>query len=58
MLIERNRTLKNKLENLHINFSNSNFSLNIASISAKFLGNVPHSGTEGTMSQHFDIGPT
>ena len=58
MLIERNRTLKKKLENLHINFSTSDFSLNIASISAKFLGNVPHFGTEGSVSQNFDIGPT
>ena len=58
MLIEGNRTLKKKLENLHINFSNSDFTLNIASISAKFLGNVLHSITEGMVSQNFDIGLT
>ena len=58
MPIQRNRTLKKKLENLHINLSNSDFSLNFASISAKFLGNVPHSDTEGSVSQNVDKGPT
>ena len=58
MLIERNRTLKKKLENFHINFSNSDFSLDIALIAAKLLGYVPHCGTEGSMSQNFDIGST
>ena len=48
MLIGRNITLKAKLENVHSNFSNSDFSLNIASISAIFFGNVPHSSTEGS----------
>ena len=58
MPIQRNRTLKKELENLHINFSNCDFSLNFASISAKFLGNVPHSDTKGSVSQNVDKGPT
>ena len=35
--------LKTTFEQYHINFSNSDFSLNIASIFAKFLGYVLHS---------------
>ena len=45
--------LKTKFENFHINFSNSDFSVDIASIGTKFLGYVPHSPPEGSVSQHF-----
>ena len=34
--------LKTKLENFHINFSNSDFLVDISLISAKSLGNVPN----------------
>ena len=48
--------LKTTFEQYHINFSNSDFSLDIASISAKFLGYVLHSPPEGSESQNFDLG--
>ena len=38
--------LKTTFEQYYINFSNSDFSLDIASISAKFLGYVLHSPPE------------
>ena len=54
----RNGTLKTKLENLHNIFLNSDFSLNISSIFAKFLENVFYSLPEGSVSQNFDLGPS
>ena len=49
--------LKTTFENYHINFSNSDFSVDIASICFKFLGYVPHSPSGGSVSQNFDLGP-
>ena len=49
--------LKTTFENYHINISNSDFSVDIASICFKFLGYVPHSPPEGSVSQNFDLGP-
>ena len=49
--------LKSTVENFHINFSNSDFSVDIVSIYSKFLGYVFHSPPEGTVSQNFDLGP-
>ena len=49
--------LKTTFDQYHINFSNSDFSLNIAPIFAKFLGYVLHSPPEGSLSQNFDLGP-
>ena len=53
----RDRTLKTALDNFHIIFSNSHFSINIWSISSKFLGNLLQYLFEGSMSQNFDLGP-
>ena len=41
----------------HIIFLNSDFSVDIAAIFSKSLGNVLYSLLEGTVSQHFDIDP-
>ena len=49
--------LKTTFEKYHINFSNSDFSFNIASIFAIFLGYVLHSPPEGNISQFFYLGP-
>ena len=49
--------LKTTFDQYHINFSNSDFSHNIGSIFAKFLGYVLHSPPEGSVSQSFDLGP-
>ena len=49
--------LKTTFENYHINFSNSDFSVDIASICFKFLGYVPQSPPEGNVSQNVDLGP-
>ena len=49
--------LKTEFENIHINFSNSDFSVNNASIYTRFLGYVPNSLPEGSMSQNFYLGP-
>ena len=49
--------LKTTIENYHINFSNSDFSVNIASIFTNFLVYVPHGPPEGSVSQNFDLGP-
>ena len=49
--------LKTTFENYHINFSNSDFSVDIASICFKFLGYDPHSPPEGRLSQNVDLGP-
>ena len=48
--------LKTTFEQYHINFSNSNFSLDIALIFAKFLGYVLHSPPEGSVSQNCYLG--
>ena len=50
--------LKTKFENFQINFSNSDFSVDIASIGTKFLGYVPHSPPEGIVSQHSYLDPS
>ena len=50
--------LKTAFENYHITFSNSDFSVDIASICFKFLGYVPHSPPERNVSQNFDLGPS
>ena len=49
--------LKTTFENYHINFSNSDFSFDIALICAIFFGYVPHSPPKGSMSPNFDLGP-
>ena len=49
--------LKTTFENYHIIFSNSDFSVDIASICTKFLVYVPHSPLEGIVSQNSDLGP-
>ena len=49
--------LKTSFENYHINFLNSDFSVDIASIYTRFLVCVPHSPPEGSVSQNFDLGP-
>ena len=51
------RPLKTTFKNYHINFSNSDFSVNIASICTKFLVYLPHDPSEGSVSQNFDLGP-
>ena len=43
--------LKTTFENYHINFSDSVFSVDIASICFKFCGYVLHSPPEGSVSQ-------
>ena len=50
--------LKTTFENYHINFSNSDFSVDIASICTRFLVYVLHSLPEGSVSQIFDLGPS
>ena len=49
--------LKTTFENYHITFLNSDFLVDIASICFKFLGYVPHSPPERSMSQNPDLGP-
>ena len=49
--------LKSTFENYNINFSNSDFPVDIASICVKFLLYVIHSSLEGSLSQNFDLGP-
>ena len=49
--------VKTKLENFHINFLNSDFSVDISLISAKSLGNVPNNPPQEYISQNYDIGP-
>ena len=56
-LIERSECQRNKIENFHINFLNSNFSVDIASIGSELFGYVPHSPPEGSVSQNIDLGP-
>ena len=45
--------IKTKFKNFHINF----FSVDITLIFTKFLGYVPHSPPEGSLSQNVDLGP-
>ena len=47
--------LKTTFENYDINFSNSDFSVDIALICTIFLVHVPHSPPEGSLSQN--LGP-
>ena len=54
----RGGTLETKPENLHKTFLNSDFSINIYSIFAKFLENVVDSLPGGSVSQNFDLGPS
>ena len=49
--------LKKNLRISILIFSNSDFAVDIASITIKFLGNVLYDILEGSMSQNFDIGP-
>ena len=49
--------LKTTFKNYHINFSNSDFLVDIASICTKFLVYVLDSLPEGSVSQNFDLGP-
>ena len=49
--------LKTTFQQYYINFSNSNFLLDIASIFVTFLGNVLYTPPEGSVSQNFDLGP-
>ena len=49
--------LKTKFRNFHINFSNSDFSVDSASICTNSFGYVPHSPPEGYVSQNFDLCP-
>ena len=51
------RTLKTAFENLYIKFLNTDFSVNIASISLRVLGNALYNMFEGSVSQNFDLGP-
>ena len=50
--------LKTTFENYHINFSNSDFSVDIASICFKFLGYVPHSPPREACLKKKDLGPS
>ena len=54
---EKDRLLKKTFENYYINFSNSDFSVDIASICTKVFVYPSHNPTEGSMSQNFDLGP-
>ena len=51
---EKDILLKKTFENYYINFSNSDFSVDIASIWTKFLVYLPHNPPEGNVSQNFD----
>ena len=50
-------TLKTALDNFHIIFSNSHFSISICSIPSKFLENLLQCLFEGSVSQNFYLGP-
>ena len=56
MLIKRTNK-KTTFENYLIDFLNSDFSVKYTSTCGKFLGYVPHSVLEGSVSQNFDLGP-
>ena len=49
--------LNTEFENFHINFSNSDLSVNISSIYTRFLGYNLQSIPEGSVSQFFYLGP-
>ena len=49
---------RQNLKMFMILFLNSDFSINICSISSKFLGNVVNFLPQGSMSQNFDLGPS
>ena len=51
---EKDRLFKKTFENYYINFLNSDFSIDIASILTKFLVYLPHNALEGSVSQNFD----
>ena len=55
---EQGWDIKDNLRIFIIHFLNSDFSINICSIFAKFLENVVQSITEGSVSQFFYLGPT
>ena len=50
-------TLKTTFENIYVKFFNSDFSVGIASITIKYLGNVLNNIIEGSVSQNLDLGP-
>ena len=50
--------LNTKYENFHINFSNSDFSVDSALIGTNFLGYVPHSPPERSLSQNLYLCPS
>ena len=54
---EKDRLLKKTFENYYINFSNSDFSVNITSICTKFLVYLHYNAPEGSVSQNFNLGP-
>ena len=56
-LIKRTGRYRQNLRISILTFSNSDFSVDIASICTKFLGYVPNSTPEGSVSQNFDLGP-
>ena len=51
---EKERLFKKTFENYYINFLNSDFSVDIASIWTKFIVYLPHNALEGSVSQNFD----
>ena len=50
-------TLKTAFENFYVKFLNIDFSVGIASIIIKLLGNVLYNILEGSVSQNNDLGP-
>ena len=53
----RDMSLKTKFQNFHIQFLNSDFSVDDESNVTKLKGYVPCILLEGRMSQNFDLGP-
>ena len=53
----RDMSLKTKFQNFHIQFLNSDFSVDNESNVTKLKGYVPCILLKGTMSQNFDLGP-
>ena len=47
---------KTVLENIYVIIMNIDFSVNIASISVRFIGHVLYDIHEGSMSQNFNLG--
>ena len=54
---EKDRSFKKTFGNYYINFLNSDFLVDIASIGTKFLVYLPHNPLEGSVSQNVDLGP-